>query len=175
MISIHETNNDDENNNNNKNNIKYKREHKRELPCKTWIITGNCPYNNKCIYLHSDSIKSNLPIKLHSKHKNRENNITDTLFWPKMNNISNSINTMYNVPYPENENMHDIALYSMWNHYVDFCKFTNMEQKMKDFSKKNKYSTFRPLLFSNPYDKKNKHTSRNRLNIFCELSESKKI
>jgi hypothetical protein len=110
--------------------------------------------------------------------KTKEYNITDTLFWPRMENTCNRINNDYIVPYPgnENENMHDIALYSIWNHYVDFCKFTNMEQKLQEFSKKkSRVPPIKPSSFLNPYDKENKHTFKKRLDVFCKLSEGKKI
>ena len=149
---------------------------KRELPCKTWISTGYCSYNNKCIYLHSYSIKSNFPAKIHSNHKSKEYYINDTLFWPKMKSTNNIIDNEYSVPYPEKENMHDIALYSMWNHYVDFCKFTNMERKLQLLSKKESiFPTINTSLSLSPYDNENKHVSKKRLDIFCKLSEGKKI
>jgi len=30
----------------------------RQLPCRTFIATGHCPYKDRCVYLHCPSIKS---------------------------------------------------------------------------------------------------------------------
>ena len=30
----------------------------RQLPCRTFIATGHCPYKDRCVYLHCPSIRS---------------------------------------------------------------------------------------------------------------------
>ena len=34
-----------------------KNQNKNKLPCITWVATGNCPYGNKCQYIHIDELK----------------------------------------------------------------------------------------------------------------------
>jgi len=34
----------------------------RQLPCRTFIATGHCPYKDRCVYLHCPSIRSPLEV-----------------------------------------------------------------------------------------------------------------
>lgn len=50
----------------------------RQLPCRTFISTGSCPYGDRCVFLHDPSIVSK-PIYIRSKvHFHNVLFITDT-------------------------------------------------------------------------------------------------
>ncbi len=36
----------------------------RQLPCRTFIATGYCPYKDRCVYLHCPSIRSPFEVRL---------------------------------------------------------------------------------------------------------------
>lgn len=55
----------------------------RQLPCKTWISTGTCPYNDKCYFLHDPRVSSYVvPLKV--KKRSKEDITHDLFFWPTM-------------------------------------------------------------------------------------------
>ena len=57
----------------------------RQLPCKTFLQTGACPYRDRCQYLHDPRL-----LGVSSKAKTRRKNvisptdIVDSFFWPPM-------------------------------------------------------------------------------------------
>jgi len=55
----------------------------RQLPCRTFISTGSCPYGDRCVFLHDLSIVSR-PIYIRSKRKSRDEAGLDAFFWPTM-------------------------------------------------------------------------------------------
>lgn len=73
-----------------------------------------------------------------TRQKNKEDNAGDTLFWPVTSGEVSSRNLEHNfhpyaVPVPQNDQyrLHDQALYSLWNHYVEFCRANSkMQHKM---------------------------------------------
>lgn len=56
----------------------------RQLPCRTFISTGACPYGDRCVFLHDPCIMSK-PVFVKSKQrKSKEDAGTDVFFWPTM-------------------------------------------------------------------------------------------
>lgn len=75
----------------------------RQLPCRTFISTGSCPYGDRCVFLHDPSIVSK-PVYIKTKvscflslyicfifthnlilkRKSKEDTVTDAFFWPTM-------------------------------------------------------------------------------------------
>ena len=151
-------------------------EHKKcnkNLPCITFVSTGSCKYNNKCNFLHSKSIYSNYPInkKEINIKQNKHSQIDHVLVWPKIEYSSDNINSEYILSYPKNNNIHNISLYSMWSHFEEFCKITNMERELEKLPKLcEKPCMINNISLMDPYYTKNNYTSKNRLNTFCKLS-----
>jgi hypothetical protein len=52
----------------------------RQLPCRTFISTGSCPYNDRCVFLHDPSVVSSR-VFIKVKRKSREDIISDAFFW----------------------------------------------------------------------------------------------
>ncbi len=55
----------------------------RQLPCKTFVSTGSCPYGDRCVFLHDPSIVAK-PVYVRVKRKSKDDAVTDTFFWPTM-------------------------------------------------------------------------------------------
>jgi len=55
----------------------------RQLPCRTWISTGTCPYNDKCVFLHDRRCQSKI-LPNAPKKKSKEDIRQDCFFWPAM-------------------------------------------------------------------------------------------
>lgn len=110
----------------------------RQLPCKTLIAVGTCPYGERCVFLHDPRLICHSAHSI-SRLKNKEDNVVDSFFWPLASNDSTTIHDKkanhnfrpYNIPQPKVDQfrMHDQALYSIWMHYVEFCRFTAKEAK----------------------------------------------
>lgn len=92
------------------------------------FCTGVFLHDPRLVCHHSHSI---------SRLKNREDSAVDSFFWPLAANDSsqrkkNDHNFRpYSVPAPKNDQyrLHDQALYSLWMHYVEFCKVTTKARK----------------------------------------------
>lgn len=55
----------------------------RQLPCRTWISTGSCPYGDRCVFLHDPRVASKaVPTK--GRKKSSEDLCQDSYFWPTM-------------------------------------------------------------------------------------------
>ena len=52
----------------------------RQLPCRTFISVGTCPYRERCVYLHDPRLMCR-DAKTKSRRKNNEDLIQDSLFW----------------------------------------------------------------------------------------------
>ncbi len=128
----------------------------RQLPCKTFITVGSCPYRDRCQYLHDPRILS-----LSAKAKSRKTNSTekhseeDAFFWPVMslNSVSGVLDSSkcphvsqnYIVPLPgtrsvgnnsthqsdKNRGVQDSSVYSMWGHFTTFCDINCNSDVMK--------------------------------------------
>jgi len=53
----------------------------RQLPCRTYISVGACPYKERCVFLHDPRISS-FESKIKTRNKNKEDIVLDALFWP---------------------------------------------------------------------------------------------
>jgi hypothetical protein len=107
----------------------------RQLPCRTFISVGTCPYRERCVYLHDPRCICR-EAKTKTRRKNKDDIVLDSLFWPIMpynavaqkldNNRQPHVIQPYNVPSPQSDQFrrHDEAVYSMWMHFVDFCLAT---------------------------------------------------
>lgn len=95
----------------------------RQLPCRTFISTGFCPYKEHCVYLHDPRLVSSREISTRTRAKNKEDVVVDSFFWPMLRYNSKTVSHEYDVPAPEDDDYerHDEAVYSLWQHYVDFC------------------------------------------------------
>jgi len=120
----------------------------RQLPCRTHISVGVCPYREKCVFLHDPRCCSATAKSItRLKNKNKDDCIADSLYWPAMprsmvmqypehgdkNRPKNPYQPFeeeqphsvqpYCVPVPQQDqyHLHDAAVYSMWMHFVDFC------------------------------------------------------
>lgn len=106
----------------------------RQLPCRTFISVGTCPYHERCVYLHDPRIICH-EAKTKTRRKNREDNELDSLYWPHMplsmmqplSARQPYVNQQYNVPMPDARRLpphflrHDLAVFSLWQHFVDYC------------------------------------------------------
>lgn len=108
----------------------------RQLPCRTYMCVGACPYRERCVFLHDPRLRCPYA-KPKSRRKCVENMIVDAFFWPTMDteDVSKNLDSFhqphvcqqYEVP-PSfsvglnmNPSIHDQAVFSMWNHFADFC------------------------------------------------------
>lgn len=151
----------------------------RQLPCFTWVSTGDCRYHKKCTYTHPSNIQQTNPDEnsitiLPNQKKLKHKNVDDTFFWPKMENSLNNIQKKYKLPIPNKTNKHDLYLFSIWNHYTLTMQILNNEKdKNTQFSK-----YFLPFIQHTTFNSKcleNKYTQSNRLGVFVQLSQSKSI
>jgi len=108
----------------------------RQLPCRTFISVGTCPYRDRCDYLHDPRLStSSLDRPKVTRKKNKEDIVYDSLFWPIMplslvsrqmdptNGRKPSTFQEYNVPLPQNDVYcrHDQCVYSLYMHFVVAC------------------------------------------------------
>ena len=148
----------------------------RQLPCKTFVCVGTCPYRDRCVYLHDPRL-IHKDAKTKTRKKNSEDSILDSFFWPTMpiHEVRKKLDASrqphviqnYLVPGAESWNnkqpdafIHDSAIYSMWMHFTEFCSTSN-----NGSYDKNSASFQVTKLY-------NKYTDRKRLGIFVNLSNS---
>jgi hypothetical protein len=62
----------------------------RQLPCRTWISTGSCPYGDRCVFIHDPRVIAKPPLSK-GKRKSQEDLCQDSLFWPTMSRESVSV------------------------------------------------------------------------------------
>lgn len=147
----------------------------RQLPCRTFISTGSCPYNDRCVFLHDPSIVSK-PVYIKTKRKSKEDMVTDLFFWPTMSlNSVMGKTDMKNMPhiaqpfivpapasYMQINGNNDLAVFSMWEHFLDFCK----SDSLSVVAQPRKVPPLNPYVPNNPY------TGRKRLPFLVKLSEN---
>ena len=146
----------------------------RQLPCKTFVCVGTCPYRDRCVYLHDPRLIYK-DAKTKTRKKNSEDSILDSFFWPTMpiHEVRKKLDASrqphviqnYHVPGAESWNkpdgfIHDSAIYSMWMHFTEFCSTSNHGSYDKNSAS---------FQANKPY---NKYTNRKRLGIFVNLSNS---
>ena len=161
----------------------------RQLPCKTWLSTGTCPYSSRCVFLH-DARCVAAPVSFSCKRKSREDPTTDGLFWPTLTKEAvcaqldkrgqPCIYQEYVVPSPletdlmclimtpppavlsENFERHQWCTYSTWNHFLDFLA-------VDEHSAVSAERCVSALTFD-ATETTNQHTHKPRLPIFAALS-----
>lgn len=146
----------------------------RQLPCRTFISVGTCPYRERCVYLHDPRVICR-EAKTKTRRKNKEDTVVDTLFWPIMpyaqvaskldNNRQPHVIQNYIVPPPQSDQFyrHDQAVYSMWMHFVDFCSACAASENGRDNI---------VACYQAPDTPTNAYTKGARLAIFRSLSNS---
>jgi len=71
----------------------------RQLPCRTFISTGSCPYGEKCVFLHDPRVGAKC-IAVKCKRKSKEDICADSCFWPTMTREEVSVKLDYkNLPH----------------------------------------------------------------------------
>jgi len=107
----------------------------RQLPCRTFISVGTCPYRERCVYLHDPRIICR-EAKTKTRRKNKDDTVNDSYYWPIMSfqqvatkldaNRQPHVIQPYVVPPAMNDEFvrHDEAVHSLWMHFVDLCAAT---------------------------------------------------
>lgn len=143
----------------------------RQLPCRTFISVGTCPYRERCVYLHDPRCICK-EAKTKTRRKNKEDVVLDSLFWPVMpqsmvnekldSNGQPHVIQAYSVPQPQNDQYqdHDRAVFSMWMHFVDSC-LANQDSKS---------GASMSACYSAPNTLLNRYTNMKRLPVFLSLS-----
>jgi hypothetical protein len=156
----------------------------RLLPCRTFLSTGSCPYNDRCVFIHDPRIASASP-QLRIRKKTKDDSTIDAFFWTPMNNddtrtltdqnnipqvsqfyiVSTPLEQLANTnkPYAVRELRTAIAVYSMWNYYLDFLA-TDPLSTVSHIPRR--------VPAAKPADPVNRHTGRRRLPIFVKLASS---
>ena len=166
------------------------------LPCKKWITTGQCPYGDRCDYLHPESIKKE--IFFDTEKKNSFSKIKkcdlyydqeDKFFWPPLTNKENYKNENY-YTVSHDQKFKDVR--SLWIHFERFLKKVKILKNIKDNTKSFleidcKLNTIFELAKENEINKRllfaidnEKNNERNllgnkRLDIFVTLSKGIEI
>lgn len=78
--------------------------------CKHFLMTGTCPHDERCFYIHDERIKTDYCLVLRMS-KNKQEYIDDLFFWTF--NESENI-CQYEI------NAKSIT-YSIWNHFLNMC------------------------------------------------------
>lgn len=150
----------------------------RQLPCRTFISVGTCPYRERCVYLHDPRCICR-EAKTKTRRKNKEDTVLDSLFWPIMpytqvaakldSNRQPHVIQQYVVPAPQTEQYrnHDEAVYSMWMHFVDFCAACSESTQVLDADDSPCYMA--------PDMPMNMYTNKKRLPTFRALSSGRPV
>eukprot|EP00602_Paraphysomonas_sp_CaronLab_P010737 CAMPEP_0185039334 /NCGR_PEP_ID=MMETSP1103-20130426/36100_1 /TAXON_ID=36769 /ORGANISM="Paraphysomonas bandaiensis, Strain Caron Lab Isolate" /LENGTH=364 /DNA_ID=CAMNT_0027578185 /DNA_START=125 /DNA_END=1219 /DNA_ORIENTATION=+ len=154
----------------------------RQLPCKTFISVGWCPYRDRCIYIHDPRLM-HPTAKSKTRKKNKEDKESqDSFYWPTIPRTTHgkgSVYSRYTVPaattptgcYSDSE-----AMYSLWNHFVDFCTVAAASVRTDNttVNRKNKsretHLSDSTTSYDDPFNTRNKHSSGSRLAVFVNLS-----
>lgn len=148
----------------------------RQLPCRTFISVGTCPYRERCVYLHDPRCICR-EAKTKTRRKNKDDVVLDSMFWPIMsyNSVSTKLDNNrqphviqpYVVPPPQNDQYrrHDEAVHSMWMHFVDFCMATAESQHVQNADS--------APCFAAPDLPVNAYTKQPRLPVFRALSSGR--
>jgi len=56
----------------------------RQLPCRTFVSMGVCPYGERCVYVHDPrlEVSHSTPRPVRCRRKNKEDIVLDAFFWP---------------------------------------------------------------------------------------------
>ena len=143
---------------------------KKVLPCKKWITTGQCPYEDKCDYLHPESIKKQIFYDTENekclKKKGKKCDLTydpeDKFFWPPLTGKENL----------KNENCYQVCndlkfkdVKSLWIHFETFLSRVKISKILKDNYK-----------IEEEYTKRTDNIlGRRRLDVFVRLGNGEEI
>ncbi len=91
-----------------------------QLPCRTMISCGICPYRDRCNFVHDNRIRSKNCAKTSTRKKDKNDDELNTVFyWPKMTKETSSNICLYDChPEIESSNYDYMSVYSMWNHFL---------------------------------------------------------
>lgn len=94
-----------------------------QLPCKTMISCGMCPYRERCNFVHDARIRAKTNTKSTTRKKDKTNDECTTVFyWPKMTQQQSTNSCLYNCRFENDENLINydyVSVYSMWNHFIN--------------------------------------------------------
>ena len=159
----------------------------RQLPCRTFLSSGSCPYIERCVYLHDPRLASS-DVKNKCRRKNKEVVVLDAFFWPCMpgeqvasylhENKQPSVSQPYEVPLPDGDlyRRHDEAMYSMWMHFCDFCATLDGggDPIAKKVHLEETAAKAQAIALKHPQDSHlyNVHTDRKRLACFTNIKST---
>lgn len=145
----------------------------RSMPCQTFVACGNCPYNERCVFLHDNRVKHSKRDEIAARATPQNNSIKDTFYWPDMpasqleatwlpsNDqcysfplVSSVVRSRDNSVPGQKPNMHDKGVFSLWNHFV-YLFDTNAKDE-------NEYSNTETNIF----------TRSKRLDVFIQLAQA---
>jgi len=148
----------------------------------TYVSSGCCPYNDKCVFLHDPEIKID-GIRLKPATRNSKTStslVKDSWYWPDMDHDEvfctldvfglPSANQCYHIPSNfRYQTRHDQTLLSLWAHFVDECKRAHAHRNHSSTES----SSVEPdsTVLVNPY----LGVNRRRLPIFVLLSNSPQV
>ncbi len=91
-----------------------------QLPCKTMISCGACPYRDRCTFVHDNRIRSKTYVKTNIRKKDKNNDDLTTIFyWPQMTKETSSNSCLYDCHADVDSLNYDyMSVYSMWNHFL---------------------------------------------------------
>ena len=143
---------------------------KKVLPCKKWITTGQCPYGDRCDYLHPESVKKQIIYDTENekclKKKVKKCDLTydheDKFFWPPLTGKENF----------KNENCYHFSssllfkdVKSLWIHFEKFVSRVKISKILKDNYK-----------IEEEYTKRTDNIlGRRRLDVFVRLGNGEEI
>ena len=117
--------------------------------------------------------------KFKNKRKNKEDIVSDSLFWPIMSHPSDCVESEYSVPQPQMDEYqrHDQCLTSLWSHYVQVCRRVQTEQSLSSLSGFAHAKAKRELadFGASAEDTLNNFTKRPRLTSFHSLAGGKSL
>ncbi len=140
-------------------------------------MTGCCPYKDRCQFLHDLRVRAR-DAKARIRAKNQEEIIPDAHFWPVMDyqlvnrklDMKNqpTVSQNYEVPVPQNDEYrrHDEAVFSMWNHFVEYCTLLLSIEPSGCYC-----LTMDQMAFLDEYNSTNFFTGSDRLSVLLKLSQ----
>lgn len=144
-------------------------------------MTGCCPYKDRCQFLHDLRVRAR-DAKARIRAKNQEEIIPDAHFWPVMDfhlvnrklDMKNqpTVSQNYEVPIPQNDEYrrHDEAVFSMWNHFVEYCTLLLSIEPSGCYC-----LTMDQMAFLDEYNSTNFFTGNGRLSVLLKLSQGSNV
>lgn len=134
----------------------------RLLPCRSFVSTGSCCYGARCVFLHDEGLVSKPVFIKNLRKEGKEQVSSDSFFWPMMPTQRQYDGQDYLVTAPHGQSgMNHYAVYSMWEHFLDFLVTDSLLIVTKR-------RAVPPLNSCHP---NNYHTGCRRLRCFQQLSQ----